>query len=110
MLSAAACLASCAGDGGGSKPKTASSTPAAKGPGKGKGYNHDPYPSTYKPYPGVPTLVTNVTILDGEGGRVNQGSVLFKDGKIVAVGQGLTADAGTTVIDGHGQYLTPGVI
>ena len=108
MLGAAACLTACAADGG--KPKTASATPAAKGPGKGKGYNHDPYPSTYKPYPGVPTLVTNVTILDGEGGRIDNGAVLFKDGKIVAVGQGLTADAGTTVIDGHGQYLTPGVI
>ncbi len=108
MLGAAASLAACATDGG--KPKTAASEPAAAGPGKGKGYDHDPYPSTYKPYPGVPTLVTNVTIFDGEGGRIDNGAVLFRDGKIVAAGQGLTADAGTTVIDGYGKYLTPGII
>jgi imidazolonepropionase-like amidohydrolase len=108
MLSAAAALAGCAADGG--KPATASSEPAAKGPGKGKGYNHDPFPSTYHAYPGAPTLLTNVTILDGEGGRIDGGSVLFRDGKIVSVGKDLTADAGTTVIDGAGKYVTPGVI
>ncbi len=66
MLGAVACLSGCAA--AGDAPKTAASDPAAAGPGKGKGYEHDPYPSTYKPYPGMPTLVTNVTIFDGEGG------------------------------------------
>jgi imidazolonepropionase-like amidohydrolase len=103
VMSLAACTA------GGEKPKSASAEPAAKGPGKGKGYNHDPFPSTYKAYPGVPTLVTNVTILDGEGGRIDGGSVLFRDGKIVSVGKGIAAE-GATVIDGQGKYLTPGVI
>lgn len=111
ILSAATLLASCAGDGGaaqsaGGQPAASAST----GPGKGKGYAHDPYPSTYRAYPGAPTLLTNVTILDGEGGRIDGGSVLFREGKIVAVGQGLTAEAGTTVIDGRGKYVTPGVI
>jgi len=110
MLGAATALASCA-MGGSTPPKTASSEPAAaKGPGHGKGYNHDPYPSTYKAYPGVPTLVTNVTIFDGEGGRINGGSVLFRDGKIVAAGTGLKPEPGVTVIDGTGKYLTPGII
>jgi imidazolonepropionase-like amidohydrolase len=108
LAGAALSLAGCAT--GGEKPKTAAAEPAAKGPGKGRGYAHDPYPSTYKPYPGVATLVTNVTVLDGEGGRIDGGSVLFRDGKITAIGQGLATEPGTTVIDGRGKYLTPGVI
>ena len=75
--------------------------------------NKNPYPSTYKPYPGVPTLVRNVTIYDGEGGRIENGSVLFTDGKVTSVG-GAMADssvpAGATVIDGTGKWVTPGII
>lgn len=103
-----ALLAGCVSDGG-AKPATAS-TPAKAGPGAGKGFAHDPYPSTYKAYPGVPTLVTHVTIFDGEGGRIDNGAVLFADGKIVALGQSLDAPAGATVIDGTGKTLTPGII
>jgi imidazolonepropionase-like amidohydrolase len=79
-------------------------------PGKGRGYNHDPYPSTYRVYPGVPTLLTNVTILDGEGGKIVRGAVLFRDGKIVEVAQSIAAPEGATIIDGAGKYVTPGVI
>lgn len=94
---------------------TASSPPPATAsakapPGAGHGYSHDPYPSTYRPYPGVPTLVTNVTIYDGEGGRIDRGAVLFADGKIVEVGQAIAPPAGATVIDGTGKWVTPGVI
>ncbi|MDB5674197.1 MAG: amidohydrolase, partial [Sphingomonas bacterium] len=108
-LAGAMLLAGCAEDGG--HPQGASTT-AAKGtaPGMGKGYSHDPYPSTYHAYPGVPTLVTNATIFDGEGGRIDGGSALFADGKIVAIGQTVAAPAGATVIDGTGKVLTPGVI
>lgn len=108
MLGAAAVLAGCST--GDEKAETASAAPAAKGPGKGKGYNHDPFPSTYHAYPGQPTLVTNVTIFDGEGGRIDGGAALFRDGKIVAIGTDLKPEAGVTVIDGTGKYLTPGVI
>ncbi len=73
-------------------------------------YAHDPYPSTYHPYPGAPTLVRNVTIFDGEGGRIDGGAVLFADGKVVAVGQTLDAPAGATVIDGQGKFVTPGIV
>lgn len=107
---AAAALAACSATAG-PKPKSAASdAPAKKGPGKNKGYDHNPYPSTYKPYPGVPTLLTNVTILDGEGGKIERGAVLFRDGKIVEVGQTIAAPEGTTVIDGAGKYVTPGII
>ncbi|MEG3177391.1 amidohydrolase [Sphingomonas sp. RB3P16] len=105
----AALLVGCAGDGSGG-PSAAGAKPAKSGPGLGKGYAHDPYPSTYKAYPGVPTLVTHVTIFDGEGGKIDDGSVLFADGKIVSVGQNVAAPAGATVIDGTGKTLTPGII
>ena len=95
-------------------PKTASDRPPSKSstppPGKGKGYSHDPFPSTYKRYPGVPTLVRNVTVFDGEGGRIDHGAVLFADGKVVAVAQDIPAPAGALVIDGEGKWLTPGII
>jgi imidazolonepropionase-like amidohydrolase len=73
-------------------------------------FSRDPFPSTYRAYGGVPTLVTNVTIFDGEGGRIENGSVLFADGKITEVGQTISAPAGATVIDGRGKWVTPGVI
>lgn len=109
IFGALAGLTAC--DSGSTRAQSASSEPATStsGPGKGKGYSHDPYPSTYHAYPGAPTLLTNVTVLDGEGGRIDNGQVLFRDGKIVAVGQNLDA-AGATVIDGKGKYVTPGVI
>ncbi|MFS2109447.1 amidohydrolase [Sphingomonas sp. Sphisp140] len=109
IFGALAGLAAC--DSSSTRAQSASSdpAPAASGPGKGKGYNHDPFPSTYHAYPGAPTLLTNVTVLDGEGGRIDNGQVLFRNGKIVAVGQNLAAD-GATVIDGRGKYVTPGVI
>ena len=72
--------------------------------------SEDPYPSTYHPYPGMPTLVTNVTIYDGEGGRIDNGQILFADGKVVALGQTVEAPQGATVIDGKGKWVTPGVI
>ena len=109
----AALLAGCASDGGG-RPASASAkggkASTGKGPGIGKEFSHDPFPSTYKRYPGTPTLVTHVTIFDGEGGKIDDGSVLFADGKIVALGQSVAAPAEATVIDGTGKTLTPGII
>ena len=90
------------------KPKTASSAPAS--PKVPAPWTTDPFPSTYHAYPGVPTLITNVTILDGEGQRIEGGSVLFADGKLVALGKTVTAPAGATVIDGRGRWVTPGII
>jgi imidazolonepropionase-like amidohydrolase len=87
------------------KPKSASNTPKVPAP-----WTADPYPSTYHAYPGVPTLVTNVTIYDGEGGRIDGGSVLFADGKVVGVGKDIAAPAGATVIDGTSKWVTPGII
>jgi imidazolonepropionase-like amidohydrolase len=73
--------------------------------------NKDPYPSTYRPYGGVPTLIRGATVLDGEGGRIENGSVLLVDGKVQAVGGvEIAVPAGATVIDAQGRYVTPGII
>jgi len=68
------------------------------------------YPSTYRPLPSAPTLITNVNIYDGAGGLIENGSVLMQDGKIAAIGQNLTAPEGATVIEGAGKWVTPGII
>ena len=99
-------LVACASDA--KETKSAGST--APAPGKGKGYSHDPFPSTYRAYPGSPTLLRNATIFDGDGRRIDAGDVLFADGKIVAVGQGLQAPTGAVVVDATGKFVTPGVI
>ena len=106
-LAAFLMLAACT-DGG--PPRSASAAPAPSAPKVPEPWKGDPFPSTYHPYPGVPTLVTNVTIYDGEGGRIDGGSILFADGKVVALGKNVNAPAGAVVIDGTGKWVTPGVI
>ncbi len=106
---AAACiallLAGCADTA--TKSASASPPPAPRVPAP---WTTDPFPSTYHAYPGVPTLVTNATILDGEGGKIVGGSVLIADGKVVQVAQSIAPPAGAVVIDGTGKWVTPGII
>ena len=42
--------------------------------------NEDPYPSTYVRYPGVLTVIRHATVFDGEGRRIDDGTVVFADG------------------------------
>src|SRR5256885_11828534 len=44
------------------------------------------------------------------GPSIKNGSVLLRDGKIVAVGSSVNAPADALVIDGTGKYVTPGII
>ena len=104
-----AALAGCAATSA-RKPQSASAGAGTTAPKVPSPWSTDPYPSTYHPYPGVPTLITNVTIIDGEGGRIDNGQLLFADGKVVQVAQSIAAPAGATVIDGHGRWVTPGII
>lgn len=76
-------------------------------------FKKDPFPSTYTAVPSTPTLITGVTIFDGRGGQIDNGAVLMAGGDIVAIGDatlGAAMPKGTTVIDGTGKYLTPGII
>ncbi|MGW8203825.1 amidohydrolase [Sphingomonas bisphenolicum] len=71
----------------------------------------NPYPSTYKPYPGRPTAIRGATIFDGEGGRIDNGVVFLSEGKVTAIGGPDTPiPADIAVFDGTGKYVTPGVI
>ena len=88
-------------------PKTVSAAPAAKPVEKAP----VPFPSTYKAYPGVATAIRNVTIYDGEGGKIENGVVFISGGKISSVGGPDTViPSGTTVVDGAGKFVTPGII
>ena len=69
-----------------------------------------PFPSTYKALPSKPTLLKNATLLIGNGERIDNGSVLLQDGKIVAVGTELSAPDGAEIIDAAGKWVTPGII
>ena len=73
--------------------------------------NEDPYPSTYARYPGVPTVIRHATVFDGDGGQINNGTVVIADGLVQAVGgPDLAAPAGALELDGTGKFVTPGII
>ncbi len=87
-----------------SKPATTSKPATPK-------WAADPYPSTYKPYPSTPTAIRNVTIFDGEGRRIERGTIFMSGGKITAVGGPDTPVPGdVAVFDGTGKFVTPGII
>jgi imidazolonepropionase-like amidohydrolase len=73
--------------------------------------DENPYPSTYVRYPGVPTVIQGATLYDGEGGRIENASLLIEDGLVKAVGGAeLAIPVGASVVDGRGKWITPGVI
>lgn len=55
-------------------------------------------------------LIKNATIMTASHGTIENGSILIRDGKIVAVGKDVTAGAGAKVIDATGMYVTPGFV
>lgn len=70
----------------------------------------NPYPSSYTPLESVSTLITNVNILDGKGGMIENGVVALRDGKIMYVGKNAPKMAFAKTIDGNGRWVTPGII
>lgn len=101
MCGGALALAACSTTGTAEEAKSASSAATEA--------KEAPFPSTYKPYPGVPTALVGATVYDGAGGVIEGGTVLFRDGKVEAVGASLDT-SGYTVIDGTGKFVTPGII
>ena len=74
-------------------------------------FDPNPYPSTYRIYPGTPTALIGATVYDGEGGRIERGTVLLADGKVVGIGgPDLAVPEGYTRIDAAGKFVTPGII
>jgi imidazolonepropionase-like amidohydrolase len=70
----------------------------------------DSFPSTYRPIPGPPTAIVGATILTAAGQEIQNGTILFAEGKIVAVGTNVTIPDGARRIDGRGKFVTPGII
>jgi imidazolonepropionase-like amidohydrolase len=102
-LSAAALLSACATA---EQPRAGTRAGAAE-----RAETADPYPSTYRPYPGVVTAITGATIFDGEGGRIENGTIVLADGRIQAIGgPGTPVPAGAAIVDARGRWVTPGVI
>ena len=83
---------------------------AAPGPGAVSSPLSDPFPSTYAAAPARPTLIRNATILTAAGPTIRAGSILLQNGKIVAVGVSLAAPPDAIIVDGTGEYVTPGII
>src|SRR2546426_1077679 len=52
------------------------------------------YPSTYARHPNPPVLIRNVTIMTATGQEIPNGSIVLKDGRIVAVGAKVDAPPG----------------
>jgi imidazolonepropionase-like amidohydrolase len=60
-----------------------------------------------------PVLIQHATVLTATGHRHDPGFVLLEDGRISAVGDGdgpTPLKEGTTVVDGHGKFVTPGIV
>jgi imidazolonepropionase-like amidohydrolase len=72
--------------------------------------NPDPYPSTYRPQPSVPTAIINADILTANGREIPRGTVVMSGGRILAVGPDATIPEGARVIDARGRVVTPGLI
>ena len=99
---AAALLAGCASA---PSPKTADA-----GARPDLGLTADPYPSTYKRVMSPPVLLQRATVLTGNGQRLDAADVLMRDGRIVAVGNGLEVPADAVRVDASGKWVTPGII
>ncbi len=54
--------------------------------------------------------ITGGTVYPVKGPKIENGTVIITAGRITAVGAGLAAPAGATVIDARGKWVTPGFI
>ncbi len=73
-------------------------------------FDRSQYPSTYQRRPNAAVVIRNATIMTATGQELTNASILFQDGKIVAVGNVGTVPAGAQVIDAQGKFVTPGII
>jgi imidazolonepropionase-like amidohydrolase len=88
----------------------ASSESAAPGKGGLSTPNDDPFPSTYKAPAAKALAIRNATIMTAAGPTIQNGTIVVRDGKIVAVGASVSVPADAEVIDAQGKFVTPGII
>jgi imidazolonepropionase-like amidohydrolase len=75
------------------------------------GYPAGEYGRSAPPAQPKALLVRNATIWTmGPQGRLDGADLLVRAGKVAAVGKGLEAPAGATVVDGTGMHVTPGLV
>src|SRR3989449_2983678 len=94
---------------------TPPATPAAAGPrsqtaAESLSVEPPPSPSTYRRPANPPVVIRNATIMTATGQEIANGSILLKDGRIVAVGPKVESPTDAVVVDGTGRYVTPGLI
>jgi imidazolonepropionase-like amidohydrolase len=91
---------------------TAQTTAPAAAPSDApaRSWNRPQYPSTYQRHTNGAVVIRNATIMTATGLEITGGSILIRDGKIVAVGNSVNAPADATVVDGTGKFVTPGII
>jgi imidazolonepropionase-like amidohydrolase len=106
-----ALLAACTTTGGATPAKPAAGPTKPLAAGLDPAARPDAFPSTYAPLPSRPTVIRGATILTATGQQIENGTIVFEGGRIVAVGGPDTpVPAGAAVIDGTGKWITPGVI
>lgn len=109
----AALMAGCAttGSTAGTTSSASTSSPARPLPaGLRDDRRSDPFPSTYQAIAAGPVAIVGATVFTATGQRIENGTVLMRDGKVERVEAGLAAPAGYTVVDGRGKFVTPGII
>jgi imidazolonepropionase-like amidohydrolase len=97
-------VAGCASSGGGG------ARAATVSPADSSSADRPQYSSTYQRHANPPVVIRNATIMTATGQEIANGSILFQDGRIVAVGTTVPALADAVVVDGTGKYVTPGII
>jgi len=85
-------------------------TPQATQAAESSSVERAQYPSSYRRHPNRPVVIRNATIMTATGQEIANGSLLMKDGKIVAIGKSVDAPGDAVVVDGTGKYVTPGLI
>ena len=119
FVALAALVAGCASAGGaggrgGTRPahqaEPAAAPSAAGTAAETTSVDRPQYPSTYRRHPNPPVLIRSATIMTAAGQEIPNGSILFKEGRIVAVGTRVQAPSDAVVVDGTGKYVTPGLI
>ena len=69
------------------------------------------FESTYKPLKSEKVLFINGNILDGEGNELLDTDLFIGNGKIIALGKGISIDdKDVKIIDAKNKWITPGII
>ncbi|HEV2365142.1 MAG TPA: amidohydrolase family protein [Caulobacteraceae bacterium] len=66
--------------------------------------------SAYRPPPRTDTLIKGARILDPVVGYADQTDVLLREGRIEALGKGLSAPAEAVLVEADGAIVTPGLV